>query len=802
MLQHASSSPAGVSYIPGIDGLRAVAVLAVVLYHLDAALVPGGFAGVDVFFAISGYVVSSSLVNHGGRGLGDFLLTFYARRIARIMPALVVCLVITSALSVLFIPQSWLSQSIPHTGLYAFFGLANYALVNAGDGYYAARAESNPFTHTWSLAVEEQFYLVYPLVFFVWLSYRNRGGALGTLARSLLAILVGLSLVVAWHQTKHNPNAAFYLLYSRFWELALGGLLYQLHHRGVLLPRGGAATTACLLAGLALILASFALATAASFPFPMALMPVTGSLLVIAAAVGQAQARARSVSRVVLENPLALYVGKISYSLYLWHWPVLVLLRWTIGLDTAVSIAAAVGLSAAASMASYHLVEMPVRRSAWVRSGRRVPVLVAGLGTVALGAWVGATLFAHQNTLSLSVTRDVETWYPSAFPTSNANFGALSGTTMFVVGDSHAVAYATMLRLLQDIDGLTVRTIDKAGCAVAPLLHPGIERCAAFVESALAEVEATARPGDIVFLPGLRVPRLVDGPLDDARILAIVDHRAAPAAWLAALEEAHRIVTRLETRSLRVIFEAQKPLFKALPYRCADWFNAMNPACARGFSIEREFIEAYRRPITESLQALAARHPSMRVWDPLPALCPGSRCSAFDEGRPLYFDSDHLSAHGNRVAYRSFQPFLLEMLPLDGARYRTVEMSARQQPGLTSTGLSFAEPWGRWTDGPAATLRFTDRLPARFRLVLRLEGSFGPNAGEPVEVAVGTQRRRFTAPAAAASVALDFDDVPPGTDTLAMTVPRPTSPSELGLSADRRRLGLRIVSLEIAPPAP
>jgi peptidoglycan/LPS O-acetylase OafA/YrhL len=800
MVQRASSAPAGASYIPGIDGLRAVAVLAVVLYHLDAALVPGGFAGVDVFFAISGYVVSSSLVNHGGRGLGEFLLTFYARRVTRIMPALVVCLAITSVLSVLFIPRSWLSESIPRTGLYAFFGLANYALVNAGDGYYAARAESNPFTHTWSLAVEEQFYLVYPLIFFVWLTCRGRSGALGAIARSLLAVLVGLSLVVAWHQTTHDPDAAFYLIFSRFWELALGGLLYQLHHRGLLLPRSAAVAAACLLAGLALVLASFVLGKAAPFPFPMALLPVAGSLLVIAAVVGQARGQAPSAFRTLLENPLALYVGKISYSLYLWHWPVLVLLRWTIGLDTAAGTAAAVGLAAAASMASYHLVEMPVRRSTWVRAGRRGTVLVAGLGTVALGAWIGATLFAHQDTLSLSVTRDVETWYPNAYPKPNANYGALSGTTMFVVGDSHAVAYATMLRRLQDVDGLTVRTIDKAGCAVAPLLHPGIERCAAFVESALAEVEAAARPGDIVFLPGLRVPRLVDLPGDDARILAVVDHRASPAPWLAALEEADRIVTRLEARSLRVIFEAQKPVFKALPYRCADWFNAMNPACAPGFSIERAFIEAYRLPITESLEALARRHPAMGVWDPLPALCPGRRCSAFDEGRPLYFDSDHLSAHGNQVAYRSFQPFLLAMLPRDGPRYRTVEMSARQETGLTSTGLSFAEPWGRWTDGPTATLRFAGGLPAHFRLVVRLEGSFGPNAGEPVEIAAGAQRRRFAAPAAATTVALDFDHVPPGTDTLAIEVPRPTSPSELGVSADRRRLGLRIVSLEIAPP--
>lgn len=145
-------------YIPAIDGIRAIAVLAVMVYHLNASWLPGGFAGVDVFFVISGYVVARSLAGRTNEPFGRFLLGFYSRRIRRIVPALLVCLLATTMLTILFIPESWLSSTTSQVGLYAFFGLSNFALVWFQDDYFSPRAEFNPFVHTWSLGVEEQFY--------------------------------------------------------------------------------------------------------------------------------------------------------------------------------------------------------------------------------------------------------------------------------------------------------------------------------------------------------------------------------------------------------------------------------------------------------------------------------------------------------------------------------------------------------------------------------------------------------------------------------------------------------------------
>jgi peptidoglycan/LPS O-acetylase OafA/YrhL len=165
------------AYFPAIDGLRAVAVVAVITYHLIPAALPGGFVGVDIFFVISGYVVTASLVGRRGQSFLQFILGFYARRILRIFPALLVCVFAVSIIAVAFIPPgTWLGNTNRNTAVFAIFGLSNYALIWSSDGYFSPRVEFNPFTHTWSLAVEEQFYLIAPAIVYFWLANRSQTG--------------------------------------------------------------------------------------------------------------------------------------------------------------------------------------------------------------------------------------------------------------------------------------------------------------------------------------------------------------------------------------------------------------------------------------------------------------------------------------------------------------------------------------------------------------------------------------------------------------------------------------------------
>jgi peptidoglycan/LPS O-acetylase OafA/YrhL len=627
-------------YVPGIDALRALAVACVVAFHVRPGLLPGGFCGVDVFFVISGYVVSASLERRTTSRVGAYLSGFYARRIARIQPALVVALVGVAILQTLFVPASWLSDTAERTATLAFFGASNVALVWLDDGYFAPRAEFNAFTHTWSLAVEEQFYLVFPLLFRAWSRRR---------AHRWLVVPALASLAFAAHLTTAAPAHAFYLLPSRFWELAAGSLLFALHSEGRCVVRSPAVRRACCVGGLVSIAVAAGTADPHAFPFPWALVAVAGALLAIAATVGAS-----------VRMPAALlYLGKASYSVYLWHWPIFVLFRWTVGLERPIDVAAALALTAVASVASYEGVEKPARRLAAVAALPAWRFAAAGALVSVVAAWMVSTvIFADQPRLSLSVTRDRRTWYPEPWPADAvpATATSFAGRTIFVVGDSHAWAYGTMLRQLADERGAGFRQYAETGCTVADLLQPLRPGCDAFVRRTVATIVRDAAAGDVVFLAALRMNRLGDQwtTFDAAAVAGRQRSADAAAERARALGEADELVGELERANLTVMIDAPLPVFQSPPFRCADWFNVANPVCAGGLTIARAFLVDHRAPVMRSLDALATTHPKLVVWDPFPFLCATETCAAFDAAGPLFFDGDHLSAHGNRVLYPGF----------------------------------------------------------------------------------------------------------------------------------------------------
>lgn len=667
----------GDGYLPHIDGLRALAVLSVIVYHLDAAWLPGGFTGVDIFFAISGFVVSASVDRLPRVGAGAELLRFYARRLRRIAPALIVCLLATALASMLFIPVSWLSETSEKTGRMAFFGLSNWVLAATGNDYFSPRTDFNPYTHTWSLGVEEQFYLLFPLLFLVW-SRCRRGWGLALFGLATLA-----SMGHAWWQARvpGNEIAAFYLTTTRFWQLGLGVLLYQLlamrsrrdgsawFDTGVPLPR----VVRSGLMALAMASVAFGLwhARPGHSPWIDGLWPVLGTLGLIALL----HRHQRGLGR-VLTMPVVVLVGRWSYSLYLWHWPVLVVLRWTVGLESAGSKLFGLLLTFGLAAASYRWVETPWRHGR-LQDWRHGRIVVAGIAALALAAALQAALVAATPYLSLStVSRHPLDWYAYArgmrkqFPhcrqvSQNREIeGVLvrkfmrgkctlppgTGRQLFVVGDSHAVAYNELLRRYAVLDGGPVHLYAVGGCAVAGLQGGANAGCEASVRASLADVQALARPGDVLLLPGLRVPRIAeqDRVLDVQANLDRVNSAEAARARQRDVAATVALLRPLDEGGVRVVFEAPKPVLPAPPYRCSDWFNRGNAICAGGLSTDRQQMEAYRRPALDALQAIVAALPHASLWDPLPLLCERQRCSALRDGRPLFFDADHLSGYGNR----------------------------------------------------------------------------------------------------------------------------------------------------------
>jgi len=643
-------------YIPGIDGLRAFAVVSVILFHLKSGLLPGGFSGVDVFFVISGYVVSGSLARDGEAPFAHFMTGFYARRILRIYPALICCLVAAALLQTLFIPTSWLSTTANKTGLAAFFGFSNFALIWNDDGYFSPRVEFNVFTHTWSLAVEEQFYLLFPGLFFLWSRLRGRLGWQGAVARWSLAAIGLASLLWSAYETRHAPTSAYYLLLSRFWELATGAALYQFHAGGGSLSARLGSRNLLVGVGLACIVAAFVLCDEKAFPFPWALLPVAGTAIAIA---GVAERKHTAPLERVFTHPVAVYIGKLSYSLYLWHWVVIVLMRWTTGIGQRWQLVLAALLCAILAACSYHFVELPVRRNHRIKHRPNWRIVAAGLCAITLCAVTTKGLFHFQPRLSLSVTRDQQTWYPEAWPTAKlpTSMQLLAGRHLFVLGDSHAGAYTTMLQMLSDRDGVAFNNYSQGGCAIAGLRQPSEPRCQLLIRRMVDRVKQDAVPGDIVFLASLRVNRFGD----QWATFAPADVQAAQWSDNAiqnrqiALAEADAVITELEQLGVTVVIDQPKPIFASPPFRCADWFNHDNPICSAGNVMDRKALLTHRQPILDSISVLQSRHPALVTWDPFPTLCPGQQCYAFDGKQPLFFDGDHLSAHGNRVLFPSFE---------------------------------------------------------------------------------------------------------------------------------------------------
>lgn len=357
-------------YRPDIDGLRALAVVSVVLFHAFPKAVTGGFVGVDIFFVISGFLISKILF--GELAEDRFSLTiFYGRRIRRIFPALAVCLLSVLAFGFISLMPSELAQ----LGKHVFFGAA--FLSNIGlwfeSGYFDIAATQKPLLHLWSLGIEEQFYILWPAL--LWLAFLVKANV-----TRLLAVLFMASFAISIAFSITNIADDFYLPVSRFWELLVGAALAW-RRELVLTPRMRSWTS---IGGLAALLSSMAVLTP-EMPFPgwPALLPVMGAAAIILAG------PAATVNRLVFSNRAVVFVGLISYPFYIWHWP-LISYAYIIRLGkppTPLMATALVVASFVLAWATYRFIEYPVRFGTNRHRARILAACVAVVGACGLAVW-------------------------------------------------------------------------------------------------------------------------------------------------------------------------------------------------------------------------------------------------------------------------------------------------------------------------------------------------------------------------------------------------------------------------------
>ena len=526
-----------------VEGLRAVAVGTVVVYHVAVpALGPlpelsGGFIGVDVFFVISGFLITSLLLKEADRTGRVGLAGFYARRARRLLPAAITVIVATVVAGYLALPRTE-HRNLVTDALASTFYVENWALALRSVDYLAEDAAPSPLQHFWSLAVEEQFYIVWPLVILLGLLVARR---IAVPARTaLLAVLVlvtAASLVTSLVQTGSNPGVAYFATTTRAWELGIGAVLAFLVTRLRDLPRPVAQAMAAV--GILMVLVS-AVAFDASTPWPSgwALVPTVGAALVIAAGCSTQE----TVTARLLGTAPMRWIGGLSYAIYLWHWPVLVLAEAAAGEQLQLRYRILLGLSSIGlAWLTKHLVEDPIRFRPWL-TVRPARSLVLGLALTAVSVSAAGALLATVPTTVTTgetppgaaalvadpgagewtvradpeaavdqdgpvqpdpvlATEDIPTYYDDdcqvppgdTLPLARCAYGDTgSDRTIALLGDSKMGQWFPALEAISTAEDTRLELYLKSACSFS--LRGGDEDCRSFVENTLRQFEAEGAP--------------------------------------------------------------------------------------------------------------------------------------------------------------------------------------------------------------------------------------------------------------------------------------------------------------------
>jgi peptidoglycan/LPS O-acetylase OafA/YrhL len=695
MLKNTAKSHEKSNYRPEIDGLRAFAILPVIINHFNKEWLPSGYLGVDIFFVISGLVITSSLLHKPSQGFRENLLSFYSRRIKRLLPALWAMVILGAIFISFFNPSPGLSLQ---TGIAALFGVSNLYLLYQATDYFAPASELNIFTHTWSLGVEEQFYLLFPLL--LWLSgiWRTGVGLTKRTQNVLGILLIGLSslslaLFVCLYPSQQAM--AYFLMPSRFWEMGLGCLLaLQSWKKGPVRP-GGHRLVRTFIPWLILVLLAVIFREAPEDQGRMATITVVflSSLLITTLQPpGPGDGQVRRSADQFLSHPLLISIGILSYSLYLWHWPVFCLSRWTMGTPLW-SLPVLLAVMMALALASFHWIEEPLRQARWSRSRGLVISkgvafsLLSSLFLVVLGGPLKGKLFTgrggqewdtarfssarldQESALTQRVSlmlrhcnltpfmlgknsyksdRKIDVQFArDCFRSMALSSDGRAGNrpNVFLVGDSFAEKLAPFAALAARNNGYGFHLLYGYGCPYllrSPRIrNPSFPACRYFDEPSLEQALLDSlRKDDVVILrlhatskSYLRYPNMSTQPSPEAYDQAIEDLRQKIRA-----RQAHLILIggnpNLSTQDLAAL----RP----------DWFNAWNRTAEIDPRNSQE-TRFYHALDDHLLQKYGSGKEAI-YFSLKPILCDDrNRCHLSVDDKFLYEDDHHLSPYGHEV---------------------------------------------------------------------------------------------------------------------------------------------------------
>ncbi len=651
-----SASTIHPTYRRDIDGLRAVAILSVLVFHAFPTLLPGGNNGVDVFFVISGFLITNVIVHQLDQQHFS-LRDFYARRIRRIFPALTVVLLAVAIIGYLcFFPIEYLDLGHHIAAGAGFF--ANFLLLSEVN-YFDKAAVYKPLLHLWSLGIEEQFYIIWPLL----LMFNRRH-----IHAVTITVLVASFITSIW-LIRNDHVASFYLPIARMWELLAGAWLAQQMRRHTTAPSSvtmDVRTANCVsVSGFILILVSFWMANdPAQASLLRGIFPVVGSVCMIAAG------ESAWLNRQLLARRVMVWIGLISFPLYLWHWPLLSIAHFFVDAEPAIWVRLVLlGVSVLAAWLTYRFIEQPIRFGRW----RQVSSRALAASTACVGV-IGATV------IGLGWVAPINR-VPEKLPSTREQLGpdvplcdglsrdfmmmclgrtsTTSTTEYVVIGDSHADAFVAGFTAPDDITVLSIngclpalgveRFIDESerpyGCVDTAKLP-------AFLANLANQPPRTTRTVIVVgrfaaMTPSTNVvsnrrgtfqangPRLPADQIDIANVLA---HGLG--ATLQALQQLPRTT---------VVLLAQPPELEFVPLNCNRlqlWHASAN--CYT----PRVAVDDTMRASRAVIARVRAAFPTVTFVDPTPLFCDDTRCLVMQEGYPLYSDTNHLTPYAARNVWQ------------------------------------------------------------------------------------------------------------------------------------------------------
>lgn len=670
--------PAGAhagAYRPDVDGLRAISIALVLIFHIFPEYIPGGFVGVDVFFVISGYLITGLLLKDYEQGQFS-ILKFYGRRVRRIFPALLVVMLVAMFIGArVLLPDEQAALGLQIGAGAGFF--ANI-LFWFQSGYFDTEAALKPMLHLWSLGVEEQFYLFWPLLLGLLLRWRSR-------LLMVVAVLAIVSFVTSIYLVEAHPVAAFYSPFGRFWELMLGALVAigKLGDEGSSDARGFSPVwDGVSLAGVCAIVATaFLISPASKFPGWLAVAPVLGATMIIAAG------RRSALNRHLLGSQFFVFIGLISYPLYLWHWPLISFAHIVSGGMPSFSVRLNVlFVSLLCAWLTCRYLEAPIRRS----SSYRGQLVLFGL-VMAVGAF-GAFGYGRTGTLDrMGAPRAVEKTAQApadAKPAAVAQVAAPDPESMrlgeglwentvdncgiakedqeivkdcridkrekptaVVWGDSKAGAlYPGLVR--ESVAGKRWMDLGRSGCA--PM--NGVQRVTSYTGD---NPDEWARANKIIMSriesdPDIKHVLIVTG----ARVLIGPGYGKTGSAEPypdGAVDGLANIAKRLTAKNKKVYFLIDNPTLSD-PKKCVsrsfDVKGTDAPVCEVSLADHQKATEPYRTLV----KALQEKAPMLEIFDATDRLCDMDRgmCPVARSGKFLYSYGDHLSDVGNSVVAAAF----------------------------------------------------------------------------------------------------------------------------------------------------